>query len=241
LRMDTSHVPCRYDIIYDIIKDLAVPSREAVAFQMDQVALCLGPSTVELTLPLNATECPKLSLAPVAGNQVVVQDGVETPCSPLHDATSSLGGICSSCSKFSLISISDYNYRYRRNKFDIDAIHSISVLIIRYRSYDFDIIVTTSVSNSLDRYRRSILCKITVRRRGDAACSPSNVRISSWHASFPWPKHVEKAPTFSLDSNRTSFFNTPAHHTSVPVRNVIKGWRKSPLEITLQTRSKMMY
>ena len=66
------------------IKDLTVPSPEAMAFQINQVASCLGPSTVELTLPLNATECPKLPFAPVAGNQVVLQVGVQLPCSPLH-------------------------------------------------------------------------------------------------------------------------------------------------------------
>ena len=65
-------------------KDLTVPSPEAVAFQIERVASCLGPSTVELPLPLNATECPKLPFAPVTGNQVVLQDGVQLPCSPLH-------------------------------------------------------------------------------------------------------------------------------------------------------------
>ncbi len=68
------------------MKDLTVHSPEAVAFQIERIALCLGPSTVELTLPLNATECPKLPFAPVAGNQVVFQDGVQLPCSPLHVA-----------------------------------------------------------------------------------------------------------------------------------------------------------
>ena len=72
-----------YMISYDI-KDLTVPSPEAVAFQIARVPSCLGPSTVELTLPLNATECPKLPFAPVTGNQVVLQDGVQLPCSPLH-------------------------------------------------------------------------------------------------------------------------------------------------------------
>ena len=66
------------------IKDLTVPSPEEVAFQIERIASCLGPSTVELTLPLNATECPKLPFAPVAGNQVVLQDGVQLPRSPLH-------------------------------------------------------------------------------------------------------------------------------------------------------------
>ncbi len=58
--------------MYDIIshKDLTVPSPEAAAIQIERVGSCLGPSTVELTLPLNATECPKLPFAPVAGNQV---------------------------------------------------------------------------------------------------------------------------------------------------------------------------
>ena len=60
------------------IKDLTVPSPEAVAFQIEWIASCLGPSTVELTLPLNATECPKLPFASVAGNQVVLQDGAST-------------------------------------------------------------------------------------------------------------------------------------------------------------------
>ncbi len=66
------------------IKDLTVPSPEAVAFQIERVASCLGPSTVELTLPLNATECPKLPFAPVPESQVVLQDGVQLPCSPFH-------------------------------------------------------------------------------------------------------------------------------------------------------------
>ena len=72
-----------YMISYQI-KDLTVLSTEAVAFHIEGVASCLGPSTVELTLPLNATECPKLPFAPVAGNQVVLQYGVQLPCSPLH-------------------------------------------------------------------------------------------------------------------------------------------------------------
>jgi hypothetical protein len=71
-------------MISDHIKDRTVPSPEAVAFQIEQIASCLGPSTVELTFPLNATACPKLPFAPVAGNQVALQDGVQLPCSPLH-------------------------------------------------------------------------------------------------------------------------------------------------------------
>jgi hypothetical protein len=64
--------------------DPTTASTEAVAFQIEGVASCLGPSTVELTLPLNAGECPKLPFAPVAWNQVVLQDGVQLPCHPLH-------------------------------------------------------------------------------------------------------------------------------------------------------------
>ncbi len=66
------------------IEDLTVSSPEAVAFQIEWVASCLGPSTLELTLPLDATECPKLPFAPADGNQVVLQDCVQLPCSPLH-------------------------------------------------------------------------------------------------------------------------------------------------------------
>ncbi len=71
-------------MISDHIKDLTVSSPEAVAFQIERVASCLGPSTVELTLPLNTTECTKLPFTPVAGNQVVLKDGVQLPCSLLH-------------------------------------------------------------------------------------------------------------------------------------------------------------
>ncbi len=65
-------------------RNLTVPSPKAVAFQIERIASCLGPSTIELPLPLNATECPRLPFAPVAGNQLVLQDGVQLPCSPLH-------------------------------------------------------------------------------------------------------------------------------------------------------------
>ena len=50
---------------------LTVLSSKAVACQVEWIASCLGPSAVELTLPLNAAECPKLSFAAVAGDQVV--------------------------------------------------------------------------------------------------------------------------------------------------------------------------
>ena len=70
---------------------LTVLSPEAVALQIKGIAACLGPSTVELTLPLNAAKChgPELPFAIVAGNQVVLQDGIQLPCSPLQVA---LGG-----------------------------------------------------------------------------------------------------------------------------------------------------
>ena len=73
-------------ISYTNIKDsnLTVLSPEAVALQIEGVASCLGPSTVVLTLPLNAPKCPELPFAPVAGNQVVLQDGVQLPCRPLN-------------------------------------------------------------------------------------------------------------------------------------------------------------
>jgi hypothetical protein len=45
-------------------------SPKAVACQVEGIALCLGPSTVALTLTLNAAECLKLSFAAVAGDQV---------------------------------------------------------------------------------------------------------------------------------------------------------------------------
>jgi hypothetical protein len=71
------------------MKDLTVLSPEAVALQIERVASCLGPSTVELTLPLNTAKYPKLPFATVAGNQVVLQDGVQLSCRLLEVA---LGG-----------------------------------------------------------------------------------------------------------------------------------------------------
>jgi hypothetical protein len=50
---------------------LTILSPKAVACQVKGTALSLGPSTVALPLPLNAAECPKLSFAAVAGDQVV--------------------------------------------------------------------------------------------------------------------------------------------------------------------------
>jgi hypothetical protein len=75
------------DIIYDIIsyKHLTVLSPEAVARHIEGIAASLGPSTVELTLPLNAAERPQLPFATVAGNhQVVLQNGIQLACRQLH-------------------------------------------------------------------------------------------------------------------------------------------------------------
>ena len=48
---------------------LTVLSPEAVAFHIEGIAACLRPSTVELTLPLNAAKCLQLPFAIVAGNR----------------------------------------------------------------------------------------------------------------------------------------------------------------------------
>ncbi len=71
------------------MEHLTVLSPEAVAFHIEGIAACLGSSTVERTLPLNAAKCPQLLFVIVAGNQVVLQDGIQLPCSPLQVA---LGG-----------------------------------------------------------------------------------------------------------------------------------------------------
>jgi hypothetical protein len=64
-----------HDVIHDIISHehlyLTVLFPKLVACQVEGIASCLWPSTVALTLPLNAAECPKLSFATVAGDQVV--------------------------------------------------------------------------------------------------------------------------------------------------------------------------
>ncbi len=65
---------------------LTVLSSKAVACQVEWIVSCLGPSAVELTFPLNAAECPKLSFDAVAGDQVVCQDGIQLPCRPLEAA-----------------------------------------------------------------------------------------------------------------------------------------------------------
>ena len=76
-------------ISYVHMDHLTVLSPETVALHIKAIAACLGPSTVEFTLPLNAAKCPQLPFAIVAGNQVVLQDGIQLPCRPLQVA---LGG-----------------------------------------------------------------------------------------------------------------------------------------------------
>ena len=70
------------------MEHLTVLSPEGEAFHIEGIAACLGPSTVERTLPLNAAECQQLPFAIVAGNQVVLQDCIQLPCSPLQVALS---------------------------------------------------------------------------------------------------------------------------------------------------------
>ena len=68
------------------MEHLTALSPEGEAFHIEGIAACLGPSTVERTLPLNAAECPQLPFAIVAGNQVVLQDCIQLPCRPLQVA-----------------------------------------------------------------------------------------------------------------------------------------------------------
>ena len=65
-------------------KYLTVFSSEAVVFQIEWIASGLGPSAVELTLPLNAPEGPKLPFATVIGHQVVLKDRIQLPHTPLQ-------------------------------------------------------------------------------------------------------------------------------------------------------------
>ena len=58
------------------MKYLTVFPSEAVVFQIEWIASGLGPSAVELTLPLNAPEGPKLPFATVIGHQVVLKDSI---------------------------------------------------------------------------------------------------------------------------------------------------------------------
>ena len=65
------------------MKYLTVFPSEAVVFQIERIASGPCSSTVELALPLNATESPKLSFAAVVGDQAVLKDGLQLPNSPL--------------------------------------------------------------------------------------------------------------------------------------------------------------
>ncbi len=49
------------------------------SLQIERISLGLGPSAVELALPLNATEGSKLSFATVIGDHVVLKDGIQLP------------------------------------------------------------------------------------------------------------------------------------------------------------------
>ena len=98
------------------MKDLTVLPPEAVVFQIERIASRLGPSTVELALPLNAAKRPKLSLAALAGDQVVFQDGINSPA--VH-SRSRLGGMCSSCPKFSPIHAASFEGSQRMIRWDL--------------------------------------------------------------------------------------------------------------------------
>ena len=69
-----------------IRQDLAVPPPKAVAGQIEGIATCLWPSAVEFTFPLNTAKGSKLSFAAMAGDQVIFQDGIQLPSSPLSVA-----------------------------------------------------------------------------------------------------------------------------------------------------------
>ncbi len=68
---------------------LTILSPISVACQVEGIASCLWPSAVVLPLPLNAAECLNLSFATVAGDKLVLQYGIQSPCHPLEAA---LGG-----------------------------------------------------------------------------------------------------------------------------------------------------
>ena len=71
------------------MKYLTFLSSKAVVFHIERIASGLQPTTVELTLPLNATEGPKLSFSAVIGDQLICKDGIQLPHTPLPVA---LGG-----------------------------------------------------------------------------------------------------------------------------------------------------
>ncbi len=69
---------------------LTVLSPEAVAFHIEGIATCLGPSTVERTLPLNAAKCLQLPFAIVAGTRLFSRMAFSSPA--VHSRLR-LGGI----------------------------------------------------------------------------------------------------------------------------------------------------
>ena len=71
------------------MKYLTVFPSKTVVFHIERIASGLQPTTVELTLPLNATEGQKLSFSSLIGDQVVCKDGIQLPHTPLPVA---LGG-----------------------------------------------------------------------------------------------------------------------------------------------------
>ncbi len=58
---------------------LTVLSPKAVVCQVKGIELCLGPSAVALTIPLNAAECLKLSLAALAGDRLFSRMAFNSP------------------------------------------------------------------------------------------------------------------------------------------------------------------
>ena len=100
----------------NIRQNLAIFPPKAVAGQIERIAPCLGPSAVELTFPLNTAKGSKLSFAAMAGDQVIFQDGIQLPRSPLSVA---LGGMLSSCPKFSPIHAASFVGSQRRIGWDL--------------------------------------------------------------------------------------------------------------------------
>jgi hypothetical protein len=86
---------------------------------------------------------------------------------------------------------------------------------------------TTSISKFFARYYTKIRLSAGLMMcayLGTSAIPAGTVRFHG----LSTPKHVEKVATFSLVSNKTIFFITPAHHASVLVSNVIKGGKNHP-------------
>jgi hypothetical protein len=119
---------------------------------------------------------------------------------------------------------------YRRFYFDIElsisilklyieASTSISTLQLRYRSYNFDFEVFSTILSKVTSLHRGDLTVIMYAHRGTSAIPAGTVRFHGLRDS-----HVEKFATLCLVSNKTSFFNTPAHRASLS--NVIKGLRE---------------